>query len=95
MFLADHHSRPPGFCSLHFLFSDEDMTVEMMEHVMRIPIKEPRVLSLSPAEMARRIVELRFKAVRQNVAQMVIFEPAVLVVEDEELDAYLKEKNFL
>mmetsp|Transcript_18791 Transcript_18791/g.52362 ORF Transcript_18791/g.52362 Transcript_18791/m.52362 type:complete len:219 (-) Transcript_18791:260-916(-) len=71
---------------------DEDMTRDLLEHIMRIPIKEPRILSLSPSEMAMRIVELRFLT-RQDVVQLIIFEPQVLMLEGEELAARLKERT--
>lgn len=68
--------------------NNDDMTLEMLEHIMRIPIKEPRVLSLSAAEMAQRIVELRF-VTRTNIVNLVIQEPEVLMLEGTELADFL------
>eukprot|EP00873_Tetraselmis_striata_P022203 jgi/Tetstr1/442467/TSEL_003213.t1 len=66
------------------LVSDEAMTPLMLESIMRVPIKEPRVLAMSPTEMARRIVELRLMT-QENVVGIIIRDPRVLVADTEEL----------
>uniref|UniRef100_A0A7S1SLQ8 Uncharacterized protein n=1 Tax=Tetraselmis chuii TaxID=63592 RepID=A0A7S1SLQ8_9CHLO len=74
------------------LCSDEAMTPDLLEHIMRIPIKEPRVLALTSAELAKRMVELRF-SVTADVARLIIQDPEVLVLEGTELEEFLKRKS--